>query len=176
MSEPSPLGRYAGAAPQGDAAPAPDDLVEVRLLRLPVAVLVAARERHDSLLRECALLAAQAGDRQDLPARLRELVHTLGVQYGPVRPRPDAVIEQALEQGRDAIDVTYHLGPEAAAAADALESLMAAADQFCRSGELLTLPRSALEERFSAWYLGQITTQLAGTAPEPWDGPLLPSD
>lgn len=175
MSEPSPLGRYAGTADRGDAAPGADDLVEVRLLRLPVAVLVTARERHDSLLRECALLAAQSSDRQDLPARFRELVNTLGVQYGPVRPRPDAVIEQALEQGRDAIDVTYHLGPEAAAAADTLESLMAAADEFCRSGDLLTLPRSELEERFSAWYLGQITTQLGGAPPQPWDGPLVPA-
>lgn len=174
MTDPSPLGRYAdddraGPDPSGSAA-----LVEVQLLRLPVAVLVASRERHDSLLRECALLAAQAGDRPDLPPALVDLVMTLGVRYGAVRPRPDAMIEQALEEGRDAIDVTYRVGPTVPAAAERLERLMAAADEFCTSGHLLTLPRSPLEQRFSDWYLEQFAAQLAGAPPRAWDGPLVP--
>jgi hypothetical protein len=176
VSGPSPLGRYAEGDPSGPQAQdaAADRLVEVRLLRLPVAVHVAARERHDSVLRECALLAAEVEHRPDLPADFVELVSTLGIRYGAVRPRPDAVIEQALDEGLDVVDVTYHLPPGAGAAADALERLMAAADRFCDSGHLLTLPRSQLDLRFSAWYLGQITTQLAGAPPQPWDGPLLP--
>jgi hypothetical protein len=174
MTEPSPLGRYADDGPAAPGGPGADALVEVHLLRLPVAVLVASRERHDSLLRECALLAAQAGDRPDLPPALVDLVMTLGVRYGAVRPRPDAIIEQALEEGRDVIDVTYRVGPTVPAAAERLERLMAAADEFCTSGHLLTLPRNPLERRFSDWYLEQFTAQVAGAPPRAWDGPLVP--
>jgi len=147
----------------------------VHLLRLPVAVLVASRERHDSLLCECALLATRAGGPSDLPAALVDLVLTLGVRYGAVRPRPDAVIEQALDQGRDTIDVTYHVGPTAPAAAERLERLLTVADGFCANGHLLTLPRSPLEQRFTRWYLEQITQQVAGAPPQAWDGPPTPT-
>ena len=170
----SPLGRYADDAGHGAAGQHTEHAVEVRLLRLPVAVLVAARERHDSLLRECALLAAEGGCCPGIPVRFQELVMTLGVRYGAARPRPDAVIEEAQEHGRDCIDVTYRVPPEVVSAAAELERLMDEADELCVAGLLLTLPRSALELQFSRWYLTQIRRQVAGEPPQPWDGPLRP--
>ena len=174
MTSVSPLGRYADDAPHGVADDRDEPAVEVRLQRLPVRVLVAARERHDSLLRECALLAADSGCGSGVPPQLSELVVTLGVRYGAVRPRPDAAIEEALEQGRDCIDVTYVVRPDVVAAVAELERLMDEADELCRAGLLLTLPRSALERRFSEWYLAQIRRQVGGAPPQPWDGPLRP--
>ncbi len=47
-------------------------------------------------------------------------------------------------------------------------------DVFCRSGQLITLPRTPVVRRFGDWYLDQFVRQVAGHAPTRWDGPLDP--
>jgi hypothetical protein len=162
----SPFGRY---APDGDQAP----LHQVRLLNLPVRVLVDERERHDSMLREFALLALDAQARPLRPG-LAELAQAFGVRYAAARSRPDGPVDEAVEQGLPAIDVTYEVPAGVLETVDRLEDLMAEADDFCRSEQLLTLPRNALQLRFDTWYFAQFRRQLAGEPPQPWDGPLDP--
>ena len=168
MTTASPLGRY-------DDSAGPADLHDVHLLNLPVRVLIAARERHDELMREFALLAlgGPAG-RPDIPDRLHQLIETLGVRYGHAAARPDALVDAALARGDDTIDLTYTVPADVVASADNLEALMREADEFCRRGHLLTLARSELMVRFADWYLDQLRRQIAGEAPQPWDGPLEP--
>jgi hypothetical protein len=163
----SPLGRYDRS--DGDAEP----LVDIRLLRLPLLVHAASREHHDGLMREFRLMALsrQVPD-QAAPTRLLQLVQVLGVQYAGAVARPDADIDEALDRGEDCMDVTYRVPVSAAAAAQALGQLMAEADDYCRSEELLTLARPPLARRFADWYLGQFVSQTAGGDPVAWDGPL----
>lgn len=173
MSEtPSPLGRY-------DETAADDALYEVRLLGLPVRVLSAARQHHDELMREFALLAMASedgsGGGRTLPARLVELIQVLGVRYGRMTDRPDAAVDAAIDRGEDTIDVTYQVPGHVVAAADHLEALMAEADEFCRQEEMLTLQRTDLQVRFAQWYLSEFRRQLAGEPPRPWEGPLDPA-
>jgi len=162
----SPFGRY---APGGDDEP----LHPVRLLNLPVRVLVDERERHDSMLREFALLALDAQARP-LPPGLAELAQAFGVRYATARSRPDAPVDEAVQQGTAAIDVTYDVPVSVLETVERLERLMAEADDFCRSEQLLTLPRNALQLRFDTWYFEQFRRQLAGEPAQPWDGPLEP--
>jgi hypothetical protein len=164
----SPLGRYDDAGDQ-------PRLHRVQLLNLPVRLLVDGRDRHDSLLREFALLAlAPDTPRADTPRRLVELTQVLGVRYAAAGLRPDDVVDEALARGEAAIDLTYDVPADAADVAARLEELMAQADELCRDEALLTLPRTPLQLRFSQWYVGQFRSQVDGQPPQPWDGPLDP--
>ena len=138
----SPLGRYADDSDDGDR------LHRVQLLNLPVQLVVDGRDRHDSLLREFALLAMDEDHAARTP-RFVELTELLGVRYGAAQRRPDAVIDEAVRDGLGAIDVTYVVPASVVAAAERLDALMAEADEFCRTEQLLTLPRTPLQKRFA---------------------------
>jgi hypothetical protein len=143
------------------------------LLGVPVRVLAAAREHHDGLLRELRLLALSgppAGRR--LPARLLELTQELGVRYAGARARPDAEVDRALQQGLDVVDLDYEVPPSVVEGARRLSALMDEADEFCRSAQLMTLPRTPTVRRFADWYLEQFVDQVAGRPACRWDGPL----
>lgn len=164
----SPLGRY-------DDMPGDHDLHEVRLLNLPVRVLIASRERHDDLMREFALLALGGPFRRpEVPARLVELTHVLGVRYGSAKERPDELVDAAHARGEDTVDLTYSVPAHVVESADTLDALMTEADGFCRSEQLLTLARSEVMVEFATWYLGEFRRQIAGEPARPWDGPLDP--
>jgi anti-sigma regulatory factor (Ser/Thr protein kinase) len=170
---PSPLGRY-GPAP--DAGPAADTagLVTVELLGVPVRVLAASREHHDSLMREFRLLALAGPAGPDVPARLVELTQTLGVRFAAAGSRPDEDFERAMEQGLETTDLVYRVPAAAAEGARQLAALMSEADEFCRSAQLITPPRGPVIVRFGQWYLRQFLDQIAGLPPTRWDGPLEP--
>jgi len=168
MSQVSPLGRY-------DDSASGEDVHDVHLLGLPVRVLVASRERHDELMREFALLALGGPFvRPNVPNRLIELIQILGVRYGNAAARPDELVDAAIARGEETIDLTYTVPAHVVEAADNLESLMAEADEFCRSEQLLTLARSEVMVQFATWYLDEFRRQVAGEPPRRWDGPLDP--
>jgi hypothetical protein len=165
-SQPSPLGRY-------DESATDDTLHEVSLLNVPVRLYAAVRERHDELMREFALLALGGpSGRTDVPSRLLELVDILGVRYGAAAARPDEKLDAALANGQATIDLHYTVPAHVVDAADALEGLMAEADEFCRSEQLLTLARDPLQRRLAEWYLEEFRRQVDGEPPRPWDGPV----
>ena len=160
-----PLGRY---DPDSD-----EELREVRLLRLPLRLLAEGREQHDELMREFAVLALDETEATaHVPARMLELVDVLGRRYGARTARPDAEIDDAIESGRDTIDVVYHVPSHVAEAAEVLEHLMSEADEFCRDRQMLALARSPLQVEFARWYLDEFKRQIAGEEPRPWPGPL----
>jgi hypothetical protein len=53
-----------------------------------------------------------------------------------------------------------------------IERLLDEADAFCREGTLLTLAASDDVVAFRRWYLGELTRQVGGAAPQPWPGDL----
>jgi hypothetical protein len=167
--QPSPLGRYDSG---GTAA---ERTYEVRLLHVPARLLAAGRAHHDELMHEFALLAVNEPDGSGtVPQRLRDLIETLGHRYGAAASRPDALIDQALADGADTLDLTYRVPAHVVGAADQLEVLLAEADEFCRSEQLLTLPRPPLLREMAQWYLDEFRRQIAGEPPQPWTGPLDP--
>lgn len=162
----SSLGRYA-PDPAGAA------LVEVRLLRLPIPLMLASREHHDGLVREFRLLAlAGRVQESDAPARFVELVEILGQQYGASRTRRDEELDAAMAAGRETVDLVDRVPATAATAVHGLRALMAEADAYCEQAMLMTLPRPPLLLEFGDWYLDQYVTQIDGGPATPWDGPL----
>jgi hypothetical protein len=167
--QPSPLGRYDSAGASTEQA------CEVRLLGVPVRVLIAGRAHHDELMHEFAMLAvAEADSSSTVPQRLLDLIDTLGRRYGAAASRPDALIDEALSNGVDTLDLTYQVPAHVVDAADQLEALLAEADEFCCAEQLLTLPRPPLLRELAHWYLGEFRRQVAGEPPQPWVGPLDP--
>lgn len=162
------LGRYA-------PGPTDEELCTVRLLNFPVQLFAQAREHHDELLREFALLALRPPEDRPghtVPRRLLDLIDTLGRRYSATGQNTDAARDAAIERGETTMDLSYDLPRSAGAALRHLHELMEEADGFCRSEQLLTLAASPLEREFRTWFIQQFVAQLDGAPPTPWSGPL----
>jgi hypothetical protein len=159
------LGRY---APTDDGGH-----VEVRLLNFPLQVYAKAREHHDELLREFALLAlSPPKDRpgHHVPQQFLDLVNTLGVRYAGIGTGTDAIRDAAIARGERSMDLTYELPRSVRPAMRALRDLIEQADQFCRDGQMLTMALATQERDFLWWFIDEISDQAAGSAPSPWPG------
>jgi hypothetical protein len=133
------------------------------------------RQHHDELLRELTLMALAEDDRMQthpLPGRLATLVETLGRRYRGSTSRADAVRDAAIERGDATVDLSYRVPRSIATDLSMLQEMLDAADDFCRSGELLTLPRDDVMVAFSRWYTDEFIRQLDGLPPTRWTGPL----
>jgi hypothetical protein len=165
---PSPLGRYDAPV---DAADGPEPMCEIRLLAVPMELFIGAREQHDALIRECAVMALERDDeRAGEPAELRALVREFA-EHSAATARPGDEINPAWPEGQSTVDLTYWAPPSAVHGAAEFERLMAAADRVCEQGLMLTMPRSQVIRDFSAWWLSELRRQLAGLPPTPWTGP-----
>jgi hypothetical protein len=166
---PSPLGRYDAHV---EPASAPESLHEIRLLGVPVKIFIAAREQHDALIREFAVMAlGNDDDRSSDPPELRALVREFGVHYAAASARPGDELEGALQAGKTNVDLTLWAPPSAARGAAEFERLMSAADQVCEQGLMLTMPRPQVIRDFSAWWFSELRRQLEGLPPIAWTGP-----
>jgi hypothetical protein len=161
------------------------DLRTVRLLGLPIALFLRAREHHDELIREFTLMAIRGNAQRvaangaapeefspALPPRLRELVDILGRRFGATTSRADMERDAAIERGDATVDLTYHVPASMAADLKMLTQLMDDADAFCRMEKLLTLPRDPSMVAFGHWYNNEFLRQIDGLPPTPWNGPL----
>lgn len=148
---------------------APADLVEVRLLEVSLADFARSSAHHDELFREFALvLGCEPGPRHELPSRLLAVVAELNERFGGFTAAPQGELQAALERGDDTIDLTFHVPVQARDAAVRLAELLAAADEYCREGELLTVAPPQDAVRFRDWYLQEFVAQIDGAPPTPW--------
>ena len=145
----------------------------VRLLRLPVALFLQAREHHDDLFRELTLIRlrqAESNDAPALPSGLAALVAVSGRRYGaglhPIER------EDLLAEGDGIADLTYQVRPEMVDEIEMIDEFLDAADEFCRTEQLLTLPREPAVVEFSHWYCREFRRQCDGLPPTPWHGPV----
>lgn len=165
MVDPQP----AGASPVGrwSSHDSTGDLRRVELLGTPVQLLLEGIEHHDAVMRELQLLSVMTTP-QHLSPRLAALTEAFGRRSFSQAARPEAVVERAAAEGRDAVDLAYDLAPSVGQAARQLEELLREVDLCCEAGDLITLPRSAAVRAFSEWYLQQVVDQLAGDPPRRW--------
>jgi PAS domain S-box-containing protein len=152
----------------------------VRLLSLPTALWLAARQHHDALLRELALYGAWhdglavdvvATDRARsvlsgavaaaVSGEGRRRTETVPAPPGDGTPEPwqPAPVDLALELPHDA-------GRDFAAMQDTLD----VAEDLARAGQLLTRPALAEVVAVRDWACEQVVAQLAGVQPSRWPG------
>jgi hypothetical protein len=144
------------------------DLVDVRLLDLPLELLNRPQQHGDELTREFSHIASPATDSDRVPERLLALSAQLRRQYGAYTGPVAEQVAAANERGDATIDVTYRVPRSAEAAAVQLGAMYDEVDEYCRSGELLTLATPPDLVEFRRWFFGQFITQMNGAQPVPW--------
>ena len=143
------------------------ELVEVRLLGLPIPLLREAQQHSDELQREFSHVAAAESD--SAPVRLTALSQHLRGKYGSFTAPVQAQIDEAAARGDDTIDVTFEVPRGAADAALQMSAMLQEVDEYCREGELLTLAPSDENIKLRNWYLNQFIDQINGAEPVPFD-------
>jgi len=143
----------------------------VKLLGAPVDLYFEASRHMGEIAREFMLisLGERSGVNERVPGRLLELVAEL---RGPRRRDADAIrqqFEQAALAGRDTIDLEVPADETVAGITERITELLDAADEFCRSGDLLTLASSPEVVAWRHWWRDQVLGQVReGASPERW--------
>lgn len=147
-----------------------EELHEVVLQDVPVAVWVEAQEQTDALLREFDLIAGGGAPAHEVPRRLTELVAHLDTRFAGQTSAQEEQLFAAAEAGMEVLAELRYVVPAAAGmAARALGELLEEADAFCAQGEhLLTLAASERVVQLRAWWLAQFEDQIAGRPPVRW--------
>ena len=143
-----------------------NELVTVRILGMPLDVMQRSAEHSDELLREFALIREEGADH--VPARLLALIEELRSRFGSFSEGPRQAMQEAWERGEQTIDLSYEVPAGVAAAARQLGALLDEADEFCRTGDLLTLATQPQGVAFRHWYLDEFQRQIDGQPPRPW--------
>ncbi len=145
----------------------------VRLLGMPLRLRARAIEHDQDLLRELALMrvAADSTGTTSAPERLLDLADELRGTYGAIAAGPSADMDEALDAGREFIDVTYTvpaaLRPFLRRVVEALDEV----EQFAREGRyMLTSSASPEVAAYREWVLAEFDRQIGGADPRPWTG------
>jgi hypothetical protein len=148
------------------------ELVEVRMLQMPVRVWARSQEQHDALMREFALMSVptEEGERErHVPTRLAELIDQLSSEFEGVSTEQEQELYAASEAGLESIDLVYRVPAAAAPASRVLGEMLDETDEYCRQGRhLLTLAADDELVRFRWWFLDQFINQSAGKPPVAW--------
>ncbi|MCU1490730.1 MAG: putative sensor protein [Acidimicrobiaceae bacterium] len=147
------------------------ELVPVRILGLPVAVYLSAREHNDALLREFRYLLPEHDPRRgasEVPARLVTLAEEVRTRFAREGGAMRSQVEAAVAAGRLTVDLELSVPRQGWEALTRLTALLVEADRYCERGELLTLATSDELRRFRTWYAAQIAAQMSGEPPTPW--------
>jgi anti-anti-sigma factor len=146
-----------------------DDLVDVHLIGLPVAVHHQASMHMKALQREFDLIRQNDADSTSIPHRLLALIGELSDQFGGVGEQPVEALEDAVDRGDATIDLSYRIPTSAGPASERLGELLDEADAYCATGtHLLTVVTPPEALRYRKWFLSQFMRQTAGLPPVPW--------
>lgn len=148
-----------------------DDLVQVRIVGLPIALLRATQEHFDELSREFLHLAhADEAVRDEVPGRLLALSDELRTRFSAFTVGNAELLDLAADRGDERIDLTYEVPKEVGVYARQLGDLLDEADRYCAAGEyLLTLTTPPDQLAYRQWYLDQFSSQTDGGAPMAYD-------
>lgn len=148
-------------------------IVAVRLLDFPLQLHARARQQADAMNREFRLVVEQGHDQADaVPTRLLELSTLMSQRYAGFTEEQDDLVEQGIEDGRERLpELRFDVPRHAGQAAVQLGALYDEADQWCRTGALLTLATSPEIVAYRRWYIDAFRHQCDGAQPVPWTGP-----
>jgi hypothetical protein len=143
----------------------------VQLLEVPVDLYIKASRHMGEIVREFALISfgERSGVNERVPAGLLELVAQL---RGEHRRATDAIrtrFEEAAARRDATIDLELPAEDAVADMTDRITELLDAADEFCRSGDLLTLAAPPQVVAWRHWWRDQVVGQIReGAEPMPW--------
>jgi anti-anti-sigma factor len=149
-----------------------EELIEVRLLGLPIDVQRRTNAHYDALFREFELIRQSDRAAETLPVRLLNLIDELTARFQQFGEQPRAVLEEARERGGTAVDLMYEVPPQIVDACQQLMASLDEADEYCAAGEhLVTLQSPPIVRTYRIWFLQEFVEQASGRPPSPWHGP-----
>ena len=143
----------------------------VRLLGVPVDLYGEATRHMGEITREFALISfgERSGVNERVPAGLLELVSDLRHRFARPADAIRVQVEDAASAGRDTADIEFPADETAVEITERITELLDAADEFCRSGDLLTLAASPQVVAWRHWWRDQVVAQVReGAEPKPW--------
>ena len=144
------------------------------LLDYPLRLWARQQEHSENIMREFQLiLLGQESDEVEgsAPAQLLELASMFTSRFGPLINNINEQREAALAAGRDRMDSQVPLVEGLPALLEQVRTVLAAVDEYCSSGDLLTLARPPEVVALFEWSLNELTVQYEGGEPTPWPGP-----
>ena len=152
-------------------APTAEGGAEMRRLTIrgiPVQVYLAAQEHGDALLREFSLIAESGARDTDVPSRLVEMARVARVAFAGPEADRRSQIDVAVLRGQEVMDLEFSVPLIAEPFTEDLWALLDEADEYCRSGDLLTLAATAEVKRFRVWFFEQVLAQFRREPGPPW--------
>ena len=146
----------------------PAELGTVVLRSFPLDVFSEARNHSEALLREFAFIVDGGGDNTELPRRLLDIVNRVRARGAGLNPGAERAIEGARDRGDKSVDFELVVPARMAAGAMEFAALLDEIDDYCQSGELLTLATPPEIREFRRWYLHEMARQADGDAPTSW--------
>jgi len=140
----------------------------------PLRLWAEQEEYTQDLLREFQLLlmGEQSGQLSEAaPGQLIMLANLFQTRFGPLLQSISEQRQAAYDQGLDRMDSQIPLIEGTPQLLEQARQVLQAADDFCRQGDLLLLPRPAHLLALSEWVQVQLVGQYEGAEPTPWPGP-----
>lgn len=141
----------------------------------PLRLWAEQEEYTQDLLREFDLLliGEQSGLlREAAPGRLVALAELIQRRFGRLLHSINQERQAAYDRGLDRIDSRIPPVEGAPELLEQVRQVLTAADDFCRQGELLLLPRPPHLVALWDWVRSELLVQYDGGDPTPWSGPL----
>ena len=145
-----------------------DESRRVVLVDFPLRVAGRAYQHRAALLREFAIIAFGGGEQADVPKRLVELATILDERYSGLNPEADDVLDAAAQRKAEFIDLEVTVPPRVKGDSLDLAPLLLEADEYCRTGGLLTLAPTDEMRAFWMWFLVELVRQADGGEPRSW--------
>ena len=143
----------------------------VKLLGVPVDLYVDASRHMNEIVREFALISFgdRSGVTERVPTRLLALADDLRSRYARNTDAIRSRVEEAARAGDATVDIELPGDETAVQITEHITELLDAADEFCRSGHLLTLASSPQVVAWRHWWRDQVVDQVQhGADPVPW--------
>lgn len=144
------------------------ELIEVRLLGLPVDLWRRANAHQEALQREFEIIRT-TGAADSVPHRLLELIDSFRTQFGDSNDATWDQLRLAAEAGETTKDLALRVPAAAVSGARELRLTMAEVDAYCQSGShLLTLTTPSDQVALRDWILGEVIRQIDRHEPVSW--------
>lgn len=145
-----------------------EDLVEVHMKGVPLAIHQRAGEHSAEIMREFAHLV-EGPSAADAPARLIVLDRVLQAAYQRFSQGTSDQLDAALSRGDTEADLVYTVPKEAGAASEAYQRIWEEVDAYCADGKYLLALRSPPDvAAYRRWVTGEFVKQTAGGPPMRW--------
>lgn len=139
------------------------------LLRdFPLRLMDQARQHAEALIREFQMLVHADPEQAHVPRRLLELAEESDKRYSGMNPQAEEIVDAALARGDQYVDLEVFVPVSFKGETLDAVPILLEVEEYCRSGQLLTLVPSDELRAFWAWYLGEFVRQIDGLEPIAW--------